>query len=189
MGKCINVASCLVLALLWCLGLLTSCTSTERKSDFSSTEAGIRAANDVYRVKIRKVVQFLHAEDTGRPQNLTVFFQVFQWCLITRTFQKETIQSDPPEKDSLGKGPESLPGWPDMSQSVAGKPGSRHGEVWFPSSLPRVASTYALCRQNLSDKNVIRWESLLSIREIKCFSNFWFASVGKDFLRAPKVAS
>lgn len=51
----------------------------------------------------------------------TSSFQVLQWCLIMKTSQKETAQSNPPERDSLGKGPESRCAWPDVSQSQDGE--------------------------------------------------------------------
>ena len=59
--------------------------------------------------------------NSGSSEMLVIQFQVLQWCLIMKTSQKETVQSNPPERDSLGKGPESRCAWPDVSQSQDGE--------------------------------------------------------------------
>lgn len=64
MGKCINVASLLVLAWPWCLRLLSSCISREQKGDFCSIKAGTEAMKAVYSWRMRKAVCLLSAKVT-----------------------------------------------------------------------------------------------------------------------------
>jgi len=66
-----------MLALLWGLRLLKS---RQKNHDFCCRDTGIKAASGMYRVKMRKVMHFYHAEVTGRPQNFPVLFQVLWWC-------------------------------------------------------------------------------------------------------------
>lgn len=106
---------------------------------------------------VRDAGDFSHVNpDYLKKDHEASLFQVLQWCWIMKTSQKETAQSNLPERDSLGKGPESRSAWPDTSWSMAGRWGAIMEKVWLFSSCPRVTDRCSVQAKPLGQECDVR---------------------------------